>query len=89
MKPKSLSELKNIGKAVAERLYEIGVTDKASLKKIGSVKAYQLMSAKFPDQHLPVCYYLYSLEGALKNKHWDTFSKKEKTKMRLAAGLEK
>lgn len=89
MENRSLSELKNIGKTVAARLHEIGVTNEAELKKLGAAKAYKWMSDKTPDKHLPVCYYLYSLEGAIQNKHWDDFSEAEKAKLRLAAGLPK
>lgn len=86
---KPLSELKNIGKTVASRLHEIGVTNDEELKKIGSAKAYQCLSEQSPDKHLPVCYYLYSLEGAIQGKSWDAFTEKEKTELRLAAGLAK
>ncbi len=84
---KSLSELKNIGKTVAARLHEIGIKDEAELRKLGAVKAYKLLYEKDPQKRLPVCYYLYSLEGALRNTHWDALSEKQKTKLRLAAGL--
>ena len=89
MERKSLTELHNIGKTVAARLHEIGVTSEAELKKLGAAKAYKWLSEKNPQKHLPVCYYLYSLEGAIQNKHWDDFSEKEKTKLRIAAGLPK
>jgi DNA transformation protein len=89
MRSKPLSELQNIGKTVASRLHEIGITNDAELKKLGAAKAYKWLSEKNPERHLPVCYYLYSLEGAIQDKHWDSFSEKEKTKLRLAAGLRK
>jgi len=89
MANKSLPELKNIGKTVASRLHELGITNEAELRKLGAAKAYKWLSDQNPDKHLPVCYYLYSLEGAIKDKHWDDFSEKEKTKLRLAAGLSK
>ena len=89
MASKSLPELKNIGKTVASRLHELGITNEAELRKLGAAKAYKWLSDQNPDKHLPVCYYLYSLEGAIKDKHWDDFSEKEKTKLRLAAGLSK
>ncbi len=84
-----LHQLKNIGKTVEKRLNEIGIFSSADLKKTGAAKAYQKLSQKQRGRHLPVCYYLYSLEGALKNKHWDAFSENEKKKLRLKAGLEK
>jgi len=89
MASKSLSELKNIGKTVASRLHELGVTNEAELKKLGAAKAYKWLSEKNSDKHLPVCYYLYSLEGAIQNRHWDNFSEKEKAKLRVSAGLAK
>lgn len=87
MKSKPVSELKNIGKTVASRLHEIGITTEAELKKLGAAKAYKWLSQQNPDKHLPVCYYLYSLEGALQDKHWDDLSEKEKKSLRIAAGL--
>ena len=89
MTSRSLSELKNIGKTVASRLHELGVTSEAELRKLGAANAYKWLSDQNPDKHLPVCYYLYSLEGAIKDKHWDDLSEKEKTKLRFSAGLPK
>ena len=87
MKNQSLSELKNIGATVASKLHALGITSKAELKTLGSVKAYQWLSDSNPGKRLPVCYYLYSLEGAIQNRHWNDFSEQEKAKLRLAAGL--
>ena len=84
-----ISDLQNIGKTLAFRLQEIGVTTEADLKAMGSAQAYRKLSANNPGRHLPVCYYLYSLEGAIQGKHWDDFSEQERTKMRKLAGLEK
>ncbi len=84
-----IAQLKNIGTTVAARLNEIGVFTKAELKKLGSVNAYQQIQTNHPNAHLPVCYYLYSLEGALKNKDWRDFSEKQKLEMRKQAGLPK
>jgi DNA transformation protein len=89
MTSKSLLELKNIGKTVAAILNEIGITNQAALKKLGAAKAYKYLSDQNPGKHLPVCYYLYSLEGAIQDRHWDEFSDKEKTQLRIAAGLPK
>lgn len=84
-----LSALPNIGKTVESRLNEIGVFTRTDLQRIGAVKAYQLLCERNSDKHLPVCYYLYSLQGALKDKHWDALSDNEKKRLRIAAGLEK
>mgnify|MGYP001806366141 len=84
-----LSHLRNIGNTVALRLCEAGINSEAELRRIGAAKAYQRMAAQCPGKRLPVCYYLYSLEGALQDRHWDAFSAQEKTDLRLAAGWSK
>ena len=89
MSLKPVSELRNIGKTVAGRLHELGITCETDLRALGSTKAYRLLARNNPAQRLPVCYYLYSLEGAIQDKHWDDFSEQEKTRLRLAAGLPK
>ena len=89
MTSKPLFELQNIGKTVASKLHEIGIMDETELRKLGAAKAYKWLSEQNPNKHLPVCYYLYSLEGAIQGKHWNALSEKEKTKLRLAAGLSK
>lgn len=89
MASRSLSELKNIGKTVASRLHELGITNEKELRKLGAGRAYKWLSEQNPDKRLPVCYYLYSLEGAIKDRHWDDFSEKEKAKLRISAGLSK
>ena len=53
------------------RLNEIGVRMRADLARVGPVAAYRQICANYPDRTIPVCYYLYSLEGALTDTHWD------------------
>lgn len=84
---RSLSELKNVGKTLASALFDLGIKDEAELRQLGAAKAYRWLSEKNPDKHLPVCYYLYSLEGAIQNKHWNEFSDNEKAQLRRSAGL--
>ena len=78
MKKSDLKQLKNIGPTVEKRLNEVGVFSKSDLKKTGSSKVYRKLMERNSTVHLPVCYYLYSLEGALQDKHWDDFSEQEK-----------
>ena len=75
---KSLTELKNIGKKIATRLNEVGITSENELRKVGAVEAHKRIKEKYPNETLPVCYYLFSFEGALKNKHWDAIGEKRK-----------
>jgi DNA transformation protein len=86
-KDKKLSELKNIGKTVETRLNEIGVFTKKDLELITPSEAYKKMKENYPDKTLPVCYYLYSLEGAIRDVHWDDVP--DKTKQNLKKQIEK
>ncbi|MBL1293788.1 MAG: TfoX/Sxy family DNA transformation protein [Thiotrichales bacterium] len=78
-----------MGDTVAKCLTDIGITDETELRKIGAANAYKQLSTAQPNQRLPVCYYLYSLEGAIQNIHWSDMPENDKTKLRLAAGLSK
>jgi DNA transformation protein len=69
--PKNLAGLRNIGPTIRHRLNEIGVHTQADLKRVGPVNAYLRICANHPQQTIPVCYYLYSLQGALMGLHWD------------------
>lgn len=81
-----VGQLKNIGPTVARRLLEIGVKTRKDLEAVGPVAAYRHISANYPGKHLPVCYYLYSLEGALRDQHWNEIP--EQAKMALRSQVE-
>jgi DNA transformation protein len=66
-----LAMLRNIGPTIRKRLNEIGIFTRADLQRMGSVKAYRRICENHPNQTIPVCYYLYSLEGALLGAHWN------------------
>lgn len=72
---KSLGQAKNIGPIILQRLHEIGVYSLADLAKTTSPCAYVQICAQHPTKTFPVCYYLYSLEGALLDLHWDELPK--------------
>lgn len=77
-----LTDLKNIGKKIAKRLNEIGISSEAELRKVGAIQAHKKLKAKYPNETLPVCYYLYSFEGALHDQHWNDLSVKRKQKLK-------
>jgi DNA transformation protein and related proteins len=81
-----LLALRNIGPKLASMLAELGIRDRASLQKAGSANLYKKLQA-FSERRLPVCYYLYSLEGAIKGIHWNELSEREKRVLRQKAGL--
>ena len=76
-----LSALQNIGPTIERRLNAIGVHSRADLARVGPVAAFRRIQKKNPDKTIPVCYYLYSLEGALRGVHWDDLP--ERVKIRL------
>ncbi|MGI0019718.1 MAG: TfoX/Sxy family protein [Nitrososphaera sp.] len=82
MKKKSgLAGLKNIGPTIEKRLNEIGIKNKSDLEKVGAAKAHRMIRDRNPGKTMPVCYYLYSLQGALMGRHWNDLP--EKTKEQL------
>lgn len=78
-----LVDLPNIGRTVAERLASVGIQTPEQLAAVGPVEAYRRLKAAVGDEALPICYYLYSLEGALQGVHWDALPLE--TKDRLVA----
>ena len=82
-----LIDCKNIGKKLSEKLTAVGIKSIDDLKKIGSVEAYKKMQACEPKKNLPVCYYLYSLEGALRNQHWNNLSDRVKKDLKKKVKL--
>lgn len=88
MKKKSLTSLQNIGKTLAQKLNNIDIRSETDLKRIGSVKAYKWLQNKEPTKKLPLCYYLYSLEGAILNKDWRELTEGEKEQLRTQSGLQ-
>lgn len=81
-----LSHLKNIGPTIERRLNEIGVYTRADLERLGPAKAYQWICRSYPKQAIPVCYYLYSLQGALTGVHWDKVPERARSQLLLQAG---
>lgn len=68
----------NIGPAIATRLREIGVHTLTDLKRRGAAGAYLRICRANPGKTIPVCYYLYSLEGAILGVRWDAIGSEAK-----------
>ena len=81
----TVRELKNIGATVAQRLHEVSIRTKADLARVGPVTAYHEIKQRNPDARTPLCYYLYSLEGALRDQHWDDIGETVKKNLREKA----
>lgn len=90
MKDKSmLRDLKNIGPTIADRLESVGLKTLGDLKKIGPAQAFNLVKGAYSDITIPVCYYLYSLQGALVGKHWNDLSTATKERLLGEAGIKR
>ena len=81
-KNRNLTDLKNIGKKIATRLNEIDIFSENDLRSVGPVEAHGRIKKNYPNETLSVCYYLYSFEGALRDKHWDAIGEKRKRELK-------
>ncbi len=79
---RKLTDLMNIGSKIASRLEAVGIHDEADLRRVGPVEAHRMLEDEFPEETLPVCYYLYSFEGALQETHWDAIGKDRKKQLK-------
>ncbi len=80
-----LTQLKNLGPTIIRKLADVGIHTPADLRRVGPVNAYLAMQKKSA-QNLPVCYYLYSLEGALNGRHWNDLPAERKKELLRAIG---
>ena len=83
---RSLTHLKNIGKKIAGRLNEVGIYSEDDLRRVGAVRAHSMIKNNQPTETLPVCYYLYSFEGALSDTHWNEIGEQKKQQLRALVG---
>ncbi|MGN7785815.1 TfoX/Sxy family DNA transformation protein [Niabella sp. 22666] len=77
----NLKGAKNIGRIIEKRLNEIGVFSLTELLEMTPVKAYLKICEQHPDKIIPVCYYLYSLQGGLTGTHWNDIPERLKKKL--------
>ncbi len=70
--------LTNIGPTIASHLHQIGIRTRSDLEEATPVAAYLHLCASFPEKRWSVCYYLYSLEGALRDQNWDLLPERVK-----------
>ena len=79
---RKLIDLKNIGSKIAGRLNEVGIFSEDELHYFGPVEAHKRLKEKYSNECLPVCYYLYSFEGALHDLHWNDIGEKRKQELK-------
>ncbi len=79
---RELIALKNIGPKINRRLNAVGIFSEEELREVGAVEAHNMLKAKYPGETLSVCYYLYSFEGALLDKHWNDIGETRKRELK-------
>ena len=84
-----LRGLRNIGPTIADRLDTVGLNTVGDLKRNGPAKAFKLIKGASPDVTIPVCYYLYSLQGALKGNIGRRLTDNTKSRLLLEAGVKR
>lgn len=82
----NLQGAKNIGSTILKRLNEIGIYSLADLAELTPANAYKKICEQNPGKTFPVCYYLYSLQGALLDLHWDDLPTDLKAELRKQVG---
>lgn len=83
---KNLLSSKNLGPTIIHNLNSIGVDSFEELERRGPVSIYLQLKETFPDKTWSICYYLYSLEGALTDTHWDDIPEQRKEELLTAIG---
>ncbi len=77
---KSLKDLRNIGRTLEKKLNSVGIDSPAELRAERPEVVYSKLCLK-EGRRLPVCYYLYTLEGAIKGIDWRDLSAKRKKQL--------
>lgn len=83
----SLAALPNVGPTIASRLHAVGITSLGELRRLGAPESYLRLCAQ-AGRRLPLCYYLYSLEAAIRGIAWTDLSEIEKRRLRAAAEVD-
>lgn len=86
LKRDRVEDLRNIGPTVGARLAEIGIRNRADLAALGAPEVYRRLVSKNGGRSLPVCYYLFSIQGALVGVHWDAIGDTAKHGLLVAIG---
>lgn len=82
-----VSSLENIGPTIARRLQAVGIRTRGDLERAGPSNVFRRVCERYPEETISVCYYLYSLEGALRGVHWDSLGARRKERLQRKAGV--
>ena len=77
-KIKELTQLPNVGKVVAEKLIQVGITTPEELRNVGAEQAF--IRLQTIDEGACLCM-LQGLEGAVQGIRWHNLPKERKTEL--------
>lgn len=74
-----LTALANIGKTLADRLEQAGITTSHQLKELGVKEVFVRVKCVYPDACIN---HLYAIEGAVQNIRWHNISSERKKELK-------
>lgn len=77
-----MMKLRNIGERSAAWLRDIGVEEADALRALGAPAAYRMVKSIHPQVNFV---FLYALEGAIQDRHWNSLSDEEKERLQREA----
>lgn len=83
---KPLTSYINLGPGIVSNLKKVDIHTLDDIRTVGPVGVYLRLKKKYPKKVWPVCYYLYSLQGALTDTYWDDISERNKKELLRAIG---
>ena len=63
-------------------LREVGIETPEALREAGAALAYKILKHRFPKEVM--LNFLYAMEGALQDRHWNSFSPEEKEELKAS-----
>ena len=83
-----IARMKNLGPKTETMLREIGIETEAQVREMGAPMLYKVLKHHYGAAVTRI--WLYALEGALADRHWNSFSPEEKAALEaaIAADLE-
>lgn len=74
-----LTALPNIGKTLADRIIQAGITTPDEIKRLGAKEVFVRVKSVYPDACIN---HLYAIEGAVQNIRWHNLSEERKKELK-------
>lgn len=79
-----IETLMNLGPTSVEMLRQVGIGTAGDLREAGAAMAYRILRHRFGKQRVNALF-LFAMEGALQDRHWNSFTPDEKAALREEA----